>query len=589
MKTARATGRKGIRPQKKRPGSVSVTQSSVPKLSRRQLSALMAAHQRRIDGRRRQWADEESAFRDLVARNAGAGAWDRFAGLLGQTGQGRRELMDMAASTGRPRRIAAKYDAAQTVDDNRVHWSMADGLSADAANSPGVRAILRSRSRYEIANNCYAAGVGLTIANDFCGTGPRLNLSTDSEAINSQVEKLFAAWARAVNLARILRTMRMARRQDGEAFGLMVSNPGIEDAVKLGIRLIEADQVSSFDAANQANRIDGLHFDDHGNPIAYDILREHPGGLSGGTLKYDTWNRRNVIHWFRPSRVGQHRGIPEIVPALPLYATLRRYTQATLDAAESAADMAVLLQTQSAAEFRDENGEEQAAEAAAAFATLPFSRRMFVALPQGYEAKQMQAEQPTQQYSNFKREIAGEIGRCENVSRNVVLLDSSESNFASGQLDHRVTYRTHDIDREDCSIEVLDRIFRAWLDEASLISGYLPQPLRARGVIVPHTWHWDSNELGDPVKLAKAKQINLSSGLTSLPAEYAAKGQDWIKALELAARGLGISVQELQALIRKSVFGQGQGQGDGKDGQDGEEEDQEEQAKPPRSAQESNK
>jgi capsid protein len=45
----------------------------------------------------------------------------------------------------------------------------------------------------------------------------------------------------------------------------------------------------------------------------------------------------SVIHLFRAERPGQSRGVPEITPALPLFAMLRRYTLAVLGAAEQAA------------------------------------------------------------------------------------------------------------------------------------------------------------------------------------------------------------------------------------------------------------
>ena len=59
------------------------------------------------------------------------------------------------------------------------------GLSAAAANSPDVRRILRNRSRYEIANNSYARGITLTLANDVVGTGPRLQMLTADPASES--------------------------------------------------------------------------------------------------------------------------------------------------------------------------------------------------------------------------------------------------------------------------------------------------------------------------------------------------------------------------------------------------------------------
>jgi hypothetical protein len=108
------------------------------------------------------------------------------------------------------RMLRARYDAAATTDDNRRHWANADGLSANAANSAEVRRILRNRARYEVANNSYARGIVLTLANDVIGTGPRLQMLTPDAEANRRIEQEFARWAKAVNLAEKLRTMQMA-------------------------------------------------------------------------------------------------------------------------------------------------------------------------------------------------------------------------------------------------------------------------------------------------------------------------------------------------------------------------------------------
>ncbi len=121
--------------------------------------------------------------------------------------------------------IRGRYDAAQLNDDNRKHWVMADGLSADMANTVQVRQILRNRSRYEVANNSYARGIILTLANDTVGTGPRLQmLLEDMDELNNVIEREFACWARAAGLAARLRTMRMAKAQDRRASSLNLSN-----------------------------------------------------------------------------------------------------------------------------------------------------------------------------------------------------------------------------------------------------------------------------------------------------------------------------------------------------------------------------
>ena len=89
----------------------------------------------------------------------------------------------------RPARVVrGRYDAAQTTSDNERHWANADFLAADAANSPEVRRALRCRARYEVANNSYAKGIVLTLANDVVGTGPRLQMLARDPAVNQTVE-----------------------------------------------------------------------------------------------------------------------------------------------------------------------------------------------------------------------------------------------------------------------------------------------------------------------------------------------------------------------------------------------------------------
>src|ERR1035437_9156155 len=149
--------------------------------------------------------------------------------------------------------VRARFDSAQTTPDNMRHWAHADFLSANAAARPEIRRTLRNRARYEVANNSYARGIVLTLANDVIGTGPRLpmllgdgeNGGSDSQSPNAIIEREFSAWAREIDLPGKLQTMRMARAQDGEAFGLLVTNDKLASAVKLDIKLIEADQVTT--------------------------------------------------------------------------------------------------------------------------------------------------------------------------------------------------------------------------------------------------------------------------------------------------------------------------------------------------------
>ncbi|HID77546.1 MAG TPA: phage portal protein [Planctomycetaceae bacterium] len=141
--------------------------------------------------------------------------------------------------------LRARYDAAVTNNENRRHWANADHLSANAAMSPEVRRTLRARARYEVANNSYAKGIVLTLANYVVGTGPRLQMLTDDPETNRIVEREFSRWAKAVGLAHKLRTMRIAQCESGEVFALLATNPQVEAPVQLDLRLVEADQVAT--------------------------------------------------------------------------------------------------------------------------------------------------------------------------------------------------------------------------------------------------------------------------------------------------------------------------------------------------------
>jgi len=447
--------------------------------------------------------------------------------------------------------VRGRYDAAVTTDGNRRHWAFADGLSADAAASPEVRRTLRNRARYEVANNSYAKGIVLTLANDVVGTGPRLQMLTDDADANRLIEREFTKWASAVCVPEKLRTMRMARAESGEAFLLMTDNPGLDTSVQLDLRLIEADQVTTPDMLlSKPNTEDGIVFDDHGNVVEYHVLKDHPGSPKNMSLEdgYDRIPAESMVHYFRGDRPGQSRGIPDITPALPLFAQLRRYTLAVLGAAETAADFAGVLYTDA-----PPTGEAEAVEP---MDTIELEARALLTMPGGWKMGQVKAEQPSTTYGEFKKELLNEIARCLNMPFNVAAGNSAGYNYASGRLDHQTYYKAIRIEQAEIERLVLDRLLRAWLREAVLIEGLLPQWMRQRDALANLTlfrgWFWDGLEHVDPAKEANAQATRLASHTTTLAREHARQGRDWEVELRQRAKEkalmdeLGLAAEPLE-------------------------------------------
>ena len=435
----------------------------------------------------------------------------------------RRKKPERWLPGGIARWLRARFDAAQTNKDNARHWASADFLSADAEATPEVRKTLRTRARYEVQNNSYARGIVNTLADDVVGTGPRLQMLFPDMRLNAEVEHDFRSWAKEIHLSAKLRTMRKARCQDGEAFAILAQNPRLKSNVKLDVQLIEADRVTDDELQGDGSSVDGITFDAFGNPKSYKVLRYHPGGTDNLGTEHVVVEADNMIHAFRQDRPEQHRGIPEITSALPLFAHLRRFTLAVVSAAEAAADFAGVLYTDSPA-----NGE---ADAIDPMDTIQLERNMLLTMPGGWKMAQVDPKQPTTTYGEFKHEVLNEIARCLSIPYNIAAGNSSGYNYASGRLDHQTYYKSIKVDQMFIEDEILDRVLARWLREWTLV--------RRRGVDLcdcRHMWFWDGHEHVDPAKEANAQAMRLRSRTTTLASEYARQGKDWEAELEQIAK-----------------------------------------------------
>jgi capsid protein len=253
------------------------------------------------------------------------------------------------------------------------------------------------------------------------------------------------------------------------------------------------------------------------------VLKSHPGGTASFDLDFKTIGADDMIHVFRQDRPEQHRGIPEITSALPLFAHLRRFTLAVVSAAEAAADFAGVLYTDAPA-----NGEADAVEA---MDTIQLERNMLLTMPGGWKMSQVDPKQPVTTYGEFKHEILNEISRCLNIPYNIAAGNSSGYNYASGRLDHQTYYKSLKVDRAFMEEAVLDRILERWLREWALANRTALDVCDCR-----HTWFWDGHEHVDPSKEATAQEKRLKNHTTTLASEYAKQGKDWESELRQCAK-----------------------------------------------------
>lgn len=293
-------------------------------------------------------------------------------------------------------------------------WWRADNLTADADANPDVRRTLRMRSRFEIQNNPYARGMVQTVANDSIGSGPRLRFGSDDDDLNTRVERDFTAWSEMIRLATKLRTIRITRAADGEAFVMLANNPALRGPVKLDLQLIDADRVTGDDLASLSSgladslggepldkpiMVDGIIYDRYGNARSYRVLRNYPESSLSGFSDALIVPARNMMHIYRQDRPEQHRGVPELVAALPLFAQLRRYTGAVVESAAQAAAYGGILYT-------DKPENDQAAKIEPMDA-VELDMNHLTTMPEGWKMDELYVKAPIATYTDFKGDTFG--------------------------------------------------------------------------------------------------------------------------------------------------------------------------------------
>jgi capsid protein len=441
------------------------------------------------------------------------------------------------------------YDASRTTDEFSNYWGNADAYDADSAHSKGVRDTLRNRSRYENGNNPYSSGIASTYCTDLVGVGPTLRMQTGSQPFNQMVELSWFLWCKAIQFRRKLWCMSHAKHVDGEAFAVIRRNPGINHPIKLDIQLYEAEQVSTPYPPLEDGYIDGIKFDQFGNPLWYDVLQSHPGSSSTGFSFNQTAERVDaslMLHWLKLKRPGQHRGVPDCVSSLNAGAAARRWREATLSAAERAALLTLMMKTQLTP---DE------VQAVAAFSTLEPQKGAMNFLPAGWDPFQADGVFPTASHEAFHKSLINEQARPVSMPYNKAACDSSSYNYASGRLDHQTYYGQLDVDREDANDLVLDRLFDVWFDQAVVRFGWLGgnPDIVGPGARV-HLWDWPKHRVADVESEANANKTRLQSGQTFLHNLASDAGIDFEDELEKAAESYGVTVEELRSRILDTLY-----------------------------------
>ena len=447
---------------------------------------------------------------------------------------------------GKPANMQAKFDVAQTTSQNAKHWANADSLSARASVSPTVRKVVRTRSRYEADNNSWYSGMIRTAVNHIVGKGPRLQVMTGDPEIDSRIELAFRRWADKAQFSRLLRAACETYWKDGEVFVRRIAQDH-HNAVPLGLQLIEADQIASPWTHTVDPLIDdGIRLDANTRELSYHVLTTHPGTAYATSRNEGDWlDAEHMVHLFRALRPGQTRGIPRATAGLQMLPIMRRQELATLYGAETAANFAMVLKTNSPT--------IAAATSNAAFEEMELATNMVTSLPAGWDINTIGSNLPGPDYESFQRQALQAFSRCTNMPYALAAGTGRDSNFSSLKGDMKNVWEPEvQVEQSDIETSVANPVFQ-WFLEAAIYHGSLlhdAPPIEQ----IDHRWVWPPLPELDAINAAKAAALRLSTGQSVPSDEHGQRGQDWDTQLQRGSLDYGISVDELKSAIFAKTF-----------------------------------
>ena len=405
---------------------------------------------------------------------------------------------------------------------------------------------LRSRSRELIRNNPLVDGCVDSYAANVIGSGinPRWQIS-DNPGQKKIIQQLWEDWVGEADYAEVcdfygLQTLGVRALIDaGEFFvRLIPRRPGEYNFVPLQLQLLEADHVDAGynSIAENGNEIRmGIEIDALGKRTAYWVFKEHPGesllyGALGSTIRIRI-PADQMLHIFKPLRIGQMRGRPWLASIIVKLHDLDQYEDAELVRKKTAAMFGGFIYSEpGSGEFSasqmmgrqvesDENNQEVIAPEPGTYVPLPPGKK--VAFSQPVDVGITYEVWIKQQL----REIAVGMG-CTYEQLTGDLRDVNYSSIRAGLLEFR--RRVNQLQYQTIIHQFCRPIAHAWMDAAvssralSVITDYAQNKRKyLRIKWRPDGWPWV-----DPLKDQIAEQLAVRNGFKSRSRVVAERGED---------------------------------------------------------------
>ena len=410
----------------------------------------------------------------------------------------------------------AFYEGGKKTEANRDFW---DANSSFEQTATQDRDTMRSRARWLYANNPIMANIDGAITDNVIGKGITLQSNIGKEKLDSEIERLWKAWATNKNLCDsmekmtfgdIQRVLLMTRMVDGEVY---IYKRYTDEGLKL--QIMEAD-------ALDGGQDNGVEKDGQGLVTGYRFkVANSDGTYSSKTVTIPV---EFIINYHKTERFSQDRGVTEYKQAIIDIKNFSAYQSSTIQGARARASIAYTIQA-------DINPASTGVTGTTDDDKIQEINGLLVYYLKAGESINKTAPQgSSDDYKAFVETTIRLIATSRRVSYELAFKDYSKVNFASSRASLIQDNYRFDTEQEHFVTYVLNDIFSTWL-EIEIMKGNIKIPLvkfiENKSDFLKQRWIMPKRSWVDPLKDMLAIEKEIALNLTTQTEEAMARGKNY--------------------------------------------------------------
>lgn len=427
--------------------------------------------------------------------------------------------------------LRSAYDAG-SYDKANANWRVSNNSAemTDRYSRDDVRARARDLERNsDILNSVIGA-----YKRNIVGGGYHVQVKTDDEELNKEIEKAWRKWCKKQNcdvtgtqsLNQIIRMAVERKKVDGGI--LFVKRYTGDGFVPFKLQMIEVDELDNavMQPRTNGNKVaGGIEFNSYNKAVGYYIKQYDIDGY--GTREPVFIEAKDVIFYFTKKRPSQLREMSDMAPTIPRVRDVNEFMTAVSVKERIEACLAIFVKKQLPTTGIGRGGAGATADGRISYDGKMLTPGMIKELNAGDEIQVVNPSGQGADATSFTKLQQRLVGAGQGISYEATSRDMAESTYSSarqGLIEDDLTYK----EDKELLIEVLDEIYETFVISAVLCGAInIPKFWQEKDRFLGHEWIQEPKPWIDPYKESNANKIALQTGQKTYKQIAAENGRDW--------------------------------------------------------------